>query len=121
VRGADPPALDCAVPAQGADHGAEQRRLVEVEVLPDPSAIVVDFRAVGIAILWDVVELFEQGKVGIGFVIALDARIAVPVPDAAEVSAHFDDSEIPDTGLRQMSAGEQTREAAAEYSDVDVL
>ena len=118
---ADPPARDRFVPAQRAHQSAEQRALVEAEVPPDPPAVLVDLRTVGELLRRHVVQLFEQRDVGIGFVVALDARIAVPVPDAAEIPAHLDDVDILDAGLLQARAGDQPRESPADDGDVDIL
>jgi len=54
-----------------------------------------DLGDVGVFLLRDVAELFEQRQVAIGFDIALRAGIAVPVPGAAEVSAGLDDADVP--------------------------
>src|SRR3546814_8618863 len=65
--------------------------------------------------------LFEQRHVATGIVVALDARIAVPVPDAAEVAGMIDVAKRADAGIAQMNAGHDAGEAGAEDRDVEVL
>ena len=88
---------------------------------PDPPAMLLDLGAVGELLRRHVVELFEQRDVAIGFVVALDAGIAVPVPDAAEIAAHLDDVDILDSGPLQARADDQPRESPAQDDHVHVL
>ena len=67
------------------------------------------------------VKLFEKRYVAVGFVVALDTGISIPVPDTAEVAAEFDDPNIVDARLLQVGRRQQAREAATENRDVDVL
>src|ERR1700712_5047492 len=79
--GADPPALDLLVPAQVVDLGGEDRRIVEPEMLADVPAVLVDLGAVGELLRRHEVEFFQKWYVAVGFVVALNAGITVPVPD----------------------------------------
>src|SRR5205085_11440295 len=67
------------------------------------------------------VQLFEQRHVDVGLDVAHRARIAVPVPRAAEVAAALDDAYVLDAGFAQASAREQTAEAAADDDDLDLV
>lgn len=51
----------------------------------------------------------------------MDARVAVPVPGAAEVGALLDDPDVAQAGLAQPGGGEQAAEPAADDQDVDVV
>src|SRR3546814_8566420 len=65
--------------------------------------------------------LFEQRHVATVIVVALDARIAVPVPDAAEVAGMIDVAKRADAGIAQINAGNDAGKAGAEDRDVEVL
>ena len=65
----------------------KQRVVVEVVVLCDALRVLEDLGREGVLLLRDVAELFEQRQVAVAFDVALGARIAVPVPGAAEVAA----------------------------------
>src|ERR1700759_2213180 len=90
-------------------------------MLADASAVLEDLRAVGELLRRNEVQLFEQRYVAIGFVVALDTGITVPIPDTAEVAALLDDPDVADAGLLQLGGRQQPGEAAAEHRDVDVL
>src|SRR5690606_32906068 len=57
-------------------------------------------------------------QVDIGFDVAADARIAIPVPGPAEVGAFFDDGDVLDAALAQLHRRQQSAEAAADYDYV---
>lgn len=119
--GADSPALDLLVPTQIAHLGGEDRRIVEAEMLADVAAVLVNLGAVGELLRRHEIELFEKRDVAVGFVVALDARVPVPVPDTAEVAAEFDHAYVVDARLLQVGRRQQSTEAATEDRDVDVL
>ena len=89
-------------------------------MLADILAVREDLRAVGELLAGHEVELFEQRYVTVGFVVALDPRVAVPVPDTAEVATHLDDVDILDAGLLQRGTRQQAGESAAEHRDIDI-
>ncbi len=64
--------------------------------------------------LGDVVEFFEQGEITVGFDIAHGARVAVPIPGAAEVAGLFNHPNIVKTGLLEPSAHEPSAKAPAD-------
>lgn len=76
-------------------------------MLSDAPAMVVDLGAVGELLRRNEVQLFEQRDVAVGFVVALDARVAVPIPDAAEVAAQLDDADVLDSRLLQVRPAQQ--------------
>ena len=94
---------------------------VEVEVLADRAAVGEDLRRPGVLLRRDVAELLEQRQVDVRLDVAQRARVAVPVPRAAEVAALLDDADVVDAGLAQAGAGEQAAEAAADDDDVDLV
>ena len=75
----------------------------------------------GVLLLRDVADLLEQRQVDVRLDVALRARVAVPVPRAAEVAALLDDADVVDAGLAQPGAGEQPAEAAADDDHVDLV
>ena len=74
-----------------------------------------------VLLLRDVADLLEQRQVDVRLDVAHRARVAVPVPGAAEVAALLDDADVVDAGLAQPRAGEQAAEAAADDDDVDLV
>ena len=68
-------------------------------------------------LLGDVADLFEQRQVEVAFDVALRARIAVPVPGAAEVAAVLDHADALEAGFAQARRGQQPAEAAADDGD----
>ena len=51
----------------------------------------------------------------------MHAGIAIPVPRAAEIAAHFDDAETVDAVLPEMCPRHQAGEAPTQHRDVDIL
>jgi len=76
-----------------------------------------------LAVLRDghVLELFEQRKVDVGLDVAGQARVAVPVPGAAEVAALLEDAEVLHPALAQARPGQEAAEAAADQRQVDLV
>ena len=77
--------------------------------------------AAGVLLLRHVADLLEQRQVDVRLDVALRARVAVPVPRAAEVAALLDEPDVVDAGLLQAGAGEQAAEATADDDDVDLV
>src|ERR1700691_2078992 len=71
------------------------------------------FGSEGVLLLRDVAGLLEQRQIDVCLDIALRARIAVPVPGAAEVAALLDDADIAHSRLAQTCAGQQAAETTA--------
>ena len=63
--------------------------VVQAEVPADPAAVLEDLGAVGVLLGRHVADLLEQRQVDVRLDVALHARVAVPVPRAAEVAAPF--------------------------------
>jgi hypothetical protein len=119
--GADLPHPVRGVPAQLGDAGLEQHVAVQVVVLGDAPAVGEDLRRLGVLLGGDVARLFEERKINVGFRIAGGARIAVPVPGAAEVAGLLDEPQVGDPGITQPRADQQPGEAAADHGDLDVV
>src|SRR5438105_2427939 len=88
----------------------------------DPLGMLPDFGALGVFLLGDVAGLLEQRHVDVGFGVAGQAGIAVPVPGAAEVGAALDDADVRgiDTLLAQIGACREPAEAAAGNDRLDL-
>ncbi len=119
--GTDQPAFDLVVPTQIADLSGEDRRIVEAEVFADVPAVLVDLGTVGELLRRYEVELFEQRYVAVGFVIALDSGVAIPVPDATEIATELDDPDVIYARLLQIGSRKQAPKPTTENGDVDVL
>ena len=90
-------------------------------MMPDPSAVLVDLRRVGVLLRRHVAGFFEQGQIHERRRVALGAGIAVPVPGAPEVATLFDDAHVGVTGLDQCCAGHETGEAATDECELDLV
>ena len=75
----------------------------------------------GILLLRHVAELFEQRQIRVGLDVAGDARVAVPVPGAAEVARRIDHADVLDARLAQPRARQQAAEAAADHHHLDLV
>ena len=75
----------------------------------------------GVLLLRDVADLLQQREVDVRLDVARRARIAVPVPRAAEVAALLHDAQVVDARLAQPGTGEQPAEAAADDEHLDVV
>ena len=106
---------------QAGHPGLEQRAVVELVGVADALRVLEDLGDVGVLFLGDVLQLFQQRQVAVALDVALRARIAVPVPGAAEVAARLDDAEVVEARFAQASAGQQARETAADDRDLDLL
>src|SRR5216683_462283 len=104
--GGDDPSAFAFVPPEFLDLGLEQRAAVKVELLCDALRVLQNFRREGILLLRNVAGLLEQRQIDVGLDIALRARIAVPVPGAAEVAAFLDDADVLEAGLAQPYSGQ---------------
>ena len=109
------------VPAHLRHFGLEARVAVEVELRADRAAVGEDLRRARVLLARHVAELFEQRQVDVRLDVAHRARVAVPVPGAAEVAALLDDAHVVDAGLAQPRAGQQAAEAAADDHHLDLV
>ena len=80
-----------------------------------------NFRCVGVFFFRDVPGLLEQRQIDVRLDIALRARITVPVPGPAEVSALFDYADVLDASLAQTRARHQTTKAATDDQDSHIV
>src|SRR5579885_211701 len=117
--GRDNPSAFLVAPDHVPDLGLKQGSAVEIELLSDAPGVRQDFRRERIFLFGDVTGLFEQRQIDVRLDIALRARVAVPVPGPAEISALLDDANVLDSGLTQPRAREQAAEAAADDQHFD--
>jgi hypothetical protein len=119
--GVDPPAGRGVVPLGARHPGVEQGVGREVEALGDGLEVLADLLAGGVAGGGDVVELLEHRQVDVGLDVAHHARVAVPVPGAADAPGLVDDADPLDAGLAQLGPGEHAGDAPADDDDVDLV
>ena len=119
--GGDLPSLGLLVPLRVGGAGLEVGLVVEVVVPADALGVLEDLGAVGVPLAGDVPGLLEQRHVDVRFDVALDARVAVPVPGTAEVAAVLDDPEVLDAVLREVGTGGQPPEPASQDQGVELL
>jgi hypothetical protein len=99
----------------------EERPVVEPELPPDPPAVLEDLRPMRVLLGRHVPRLLEERHVDEGGRVALGARVAVPVPGAAEVAALLDEADVLDARFLQAGTGDEAGEAAADDGDGDVV
>ncbi len=92
--------------------------VVEPELLGHFLAVFEDLEARGELHRWDVTHLLEQRQVAIGFDVAGNAGIAVPVPGAADVAALLAETHVGEAGLAQPVPQQQSAEAGADHQDL---
>ena len=119
--GRDHPAAGRLVPGDVGHLGVEEGVFIEAVLFPDPLALGQDLRRVGVLLGRHVTGFFQQRHVDHRGGVALRARIAVPVPGAAEVAALLDDAHVGDALLDQPRPGHQAREAAADEGEGHVV
>ncbi len=117
----DYPACNAVIPTNFGHLGLEDRAFVEVECLADGAAVFQYLRRPRVLFDRHVADLFEQRQVDVALDIASRARIAVPVPGAAEIPALLDDPDIFNPGLLQSRPGKQTTKAAAHHDHLDII
>ena len=95
--------------------------VVEAELLRDQLAVLEDLEARRVLLGREVAGLVEQQHVGVGLDIARDARIAVPVPGAADVAAPLTEADVGEAGLRELVPEQETGEAGADDDDIALV
>jgi hypothetical protein len=98
----------------------EQRVVVQAELPADALAVRQDLRAVHVLLGRHVPGFLEQRQIDHRRRVALRARVAVPVPGAAEIAAFLDDPDV-HAGLPQPGSGDQAGEPAADAHDRPVI
>ena len=119
--GRDDPARDFRIPTHLGDFGLEQGAVVKVVVVPDGGAVVENLTRVRVFLRRDIVELFEQRQIDVGFDVALGAGVAIPIPRAAEITASLYDANVFDARVAQSCAGLQTAESTTYHHHVDLV
>ncbi len=91
------------------------------EMRADPAAMFENLWPEGILYLGDIVQVLQQRQIAVSLHITLDARIAVPVPGAAEVAAHLDNTNISDALLLQARGCQQSGKPAAQHHNIHIF
>ena len=87
----------------------------------DPPRMIENLGRERIFVPGDIARLLQQRQIAIGFDIAHRARIAVPVPGAAEIAAGLDHAQALEADLPQARAGQETAEPAADDRAFDLV
>ena len=119
--GTDDPAADRLVPLHGGHRGLEDRALVQIVVPANRARVFEDLRLVCELVVRDVAELLAERQVDVRLRIAGSARIAVPVPGAAEVATVLEDADIIEARLAQARGGQQAAETSADDENLDLV
>ena len=88
-------------------------------MLGDASAVFVDLGGPRIAAAGHVVQFFKQRQIVVGGHVAGGARVAVPVPGAADIGSALDDADALDTVFAQAGDGQQRGKTAAGEQHLD--
>src|SRR5690606_17835149 len=80
-----------------------------------------DLGAVGVFLDRHVAGLLEQREVDVRLDVAVDARIAVPVPGASEVRGAVEDADVGDAELAQARGRQDPAEAGPDYRHLDLV
>ena len=115
------PAAMILVPVHGRDFRAEQGLVIEAVVPRDPLRMFEDFRRAGVLLHRHVAGLLQQRQVDVAFDVACRARIAVPVPGAAEIAALLHHADVPEPCLLQLCRRQQAAEPTADHADLDMI
>ncbi len=119
--GSDDPAGSRGFPTDLVHIGLQARVAVQVVVFGDAAAVRKDLGALGVFLRRYVAELLEQRDVYVGFDVAGDPRIAVPVPGAAHVGRPVDQPDAFHTELAKPHAGQQPTEAGADDRHINLV
>ena len=95
--------------------------VVESELLGHVLAVFEDLEARGELHRRDVTHLLEQRQIAIGFDVAGDAWIAVPVPGAADIAALLAETHVSEAGFAQPVPQQQSAEAGADHQDLALV
>ena len=114
-----PPAV--LVPLGRLDGGVEQAVVVEAELGGHLLAVLEDLEPRGELHRRDVAHLLEQREVAVRLDVAGDARVAVPVPRAADVAALLAEADVDEPGLAQLVPQQQPGEPGADDEDVALV
>ncbi len=115
------PLLLGLVPHGGGHRRLEHGEVVEVVLAGDRLAVGEDLRALGVVPGGHVVHLVQKWEVVVGDHVAGHARVAVPVPGAADVAAALDDADALDATLAQAGRRQQGGEPPADEQDLDLV
>ena len=119
--GVDGPAAALLVPLGLLDGGVEEAVVVEAELLGHLLAVLEDLEARRELHRRDVLHLLQQREVAVGLDVAGDARVAVPVPGAADVAALLAEAHVVEPGLAELVPEQQAGEAGADHEDVALV
>ena len=119
--GLDRPLFSLVIPRHIGGHRLQQRVAIEIEFARDLLGMFPYFGSGGVFLAWHAADFFEQRQIDIGFHIAGCARIAVPIPGAADIATAFDNADIFDADPAQFRRAQQSAIAAADDDDVHLL
>ena len=114
----DRPTSRGLVPLGFLDRGMEKTLIVETKFFCHLLAIFHDLEARRELHGRDVIHFFQQREIAIRLDVARDARITIPIPCTAYVSAFFAKAHILKTGLSQFVPEQKASEPCAHDQNV---
>src|ERR1700730_1486198 len=120
VRADDPPAR-FLIPAKLSHARLEHGVPIQIVLLGDGLGMRPYLLGLGILPGRHVAGFLEKRHVEEGVHIAPAARVAFPIPDAAEVASGLDDGDVLDARLSKVDRRQHARPAAADDYDVDFV
>ena len=113
----DGPASTSLVPLGLLDGRVEEAVFVETELHGHGLAVLEDLEARRELHRREVLHLFEKGQVAVGLDVAGDARVAVPVPGAADVPALLAEAHVAEPRRPELVPQEESGEARPDHDD----
>ena len=115
------PAVRRAVPPHLGHGRVDQRVAVKVVMLRDRAGVTQDLRAGRVLLPRDVTKLLEQRHVDIGLHVAPHTRVAVPIPDAADVTGGVDEPDPAQPCLAQPGGAHQPAKSGPDDEHVCLI
>ena len=119
--GGDNPPGRLFVPTRFLYRGLKEGVVVKAELAGNGLGMRHDFGAAGVIRLGHDAHFLKQRHIDIGFGVAGNAGIPVPIPHPAKIGGLVDDADIIDTGLAQVYTRMYSTPATTEDRHLDIF
>jgi hypothetical protein len=119
--GLDEPLGIVLLPCERGGAGLEEGVVVQPVMIGDAHGMLTDLLTRRVSLCRHIAGLLEQGHVDVRLDVASDARVAVPVPGAADVARLVHQAHVVDARLAQERTGLQAAEAGADDEHRDAV